>query len=189
MDLSQPLVIKNALMGSPAAEKWTLEWASESPRGDIVVDYFRDARTPAVEGGSVPDSKAPLREVLQLAREGEPVKTMTEMMFREFPALIEDLPLDRLHALFGNGHFRPWRVGNMLTVPIFVSKGTSEVSNSTRTDLHCEPIANVAIQLSGSKRWTIVSPSLTMEKGKIVPQPFDWTFACPLEDPGYEEHS
>jgi len=28
-----------------------------------------------------------------------------------------------------------------------------------RTELHCEPIANVAVQLQGSKVWTLVAPS------------------------------
>lgn len=32
------------------------------------------------------------------------------------------------------------------------------LGETTRTDLHCEPIGNVVVQLEGEKRWTLVSP-------------------------------
>eukprot|EP00957_Ditylum_brightwellii_P138893 10586744-Ditylum_brightwellii.AAC.1 len=31
-----------------------------------------------------------------------------------------------------------------------------------RTDLHCEPIGNVAVQLQGKKQWTLVSPKYSL---------------------------
>ena len=31
----------------------------------------------------------------------------------------------------------------------------------SRTDLHCEPIGNVAVQLYGKKKWTLVDPSFS----------------------------
>lgn len=63
-------------------------------------------------------------------------------------------------------HFRPEYMGLMLTVPVFLSRGPAggarlgeaqPLASTTRTDLHCEPIGNVVLQLSGSKRWTLVS--------------------------------
>ncbi len=71
----------------------------------------------------------------------------------------------------------------LTTVPIFLARGLKESIESTtceesdkeenedyhnlynttgknnvRTDLHCEPIGNISIQLEGSKKWTLVSP-------------------------------
>jgi hypothetical protein len=43
----------------------------------------------------------------------------------------------------------------------FEREGSAEScseSSSARTDLHCEPIGNVAVQLEGEKHWTLVSP-------------------------------
>jgi len=65
--------------------------------------------------------------------------------------------------------FRPEYMGLLLTVPVFLSRGpagqgspaqqlNTSLSGTTRTDLHCEPIGNVVLQLAGSKRWTLVSP-------------------------------
>ena len=78
-----------------------------------------------------------------------------------------------------------------LTVPLFVASGNmnqnnDSIGNSTINDedeacqsnndkaisalvqrpmtgLHCEPIGNVAVQLSGSKQWTLVHPKYSMQ--------------------------
>lgn len=132
----------------------------------------------------MPDARAPLRDVVEQIQSGRPAKTGTERLFRLFPDLLRDLPLDLLHRLFGAGHFEPWRIGTLLTAPIFLSRGRREEkpageqeeggvptadyhrqrsegvaqNRTTRTDLHCEPIANVAIQILGRKKWTLVDP-------------------------------
>lgn len=119
-------------------------------------------------GGSIPDVKAPLREVVEQVEAGLPAKTGTEMLFRNQPDTLRELPLEALHRLFGNGHFEPSAMGIGLTVPIFLSQGREESKfegstsvNATRTDFHCEPIANIAMQFVGRKRWTLVDPALS----------------------------
>lgn len=79
----------------------------------------------------------------------------------------------------------PWNLfPATTTVPVFIAKhgdgttisqpGTSSSDSSTRsnyptaklkpnqnqpfTSLHCEPIGNIAVQLSGQKKWTLVQP-------------------------------
>ena len=65
--------------------------------------------------------------------------------------------------------FEPSDLGLTLTVPVFMARGkssessaasssSSSLAKTTRTDLHCEPIGNVVVQLHGSKRWTLVHP-------------------------------
>uniref|UniRef100_A0A7S2SEZ1 JmjC domain-containing protein n=1 Tax=Rhizochromulina marina TaxID=1034831 RepID=A0A7S2SEZ1_9STRA len=166
VDLSRPLLLRGALAGSPAAERWNLDWLAESPRGDIEIDYYSDARTPAIEGGTIPDARGRLAEVVGLVKAGAPVKAGTELLFRQFPSLLAELPLELLHELFGSGHFSPRRMGTLLTAPIFLAQGKPEAKETesssrttARTDLHCEPIANVALQITGRKRWTIVDPA------------------------------
>jgi len=95
------------------------------------------------------------------------------LIFEKYPDLLYELPLKGLHALFG-AYFFPSRMGKMLTVPTFLSKGPKVkqtnkegeegetiktlTKETTRTDFHCEPIANVALQFVGSKKWTLLSP-------------------------------
>ena len=111
---------------------------------------------PSTQGGSVPGANAAFKDIIAEVESGVPAKTGTELLFRAFPELLEELPLDHLHSLFGQGHFLPSRVGSLLTVPIFLSRGVSGEEggsrNSSRTDLHCEPIANVAVQVGCAGR-------------------------------------
>jgi hypothetical protein len=170
LDLSVPVLLKgflNHTSGSDSEQSvinppWDFDWLKRSPQGDIVVDYVNDARVAFVDGGSVPNTKGTIRSVVNRLEAGDPVKTGTQMIFHTYPDLLYELPLNRLHALFGP-YFFPSRVGKMLTVPTFISKGRAsskdDTKQTTRTDLHCEPIANVALQFSGSKKWTLLSPS------------------------------
>jgi len=102
-----------------------------------------------------------------------------------FPELIEEVaPADIVRELFGD-RFRPDHLKGSgpfhafpawTTVPMFLASGGAVKHRETcpdvntpsaqesrpRTDFHCEPIGNVAVQLHGEKRWTLVSPALSM---------------------------
>ena len=58
--------------------------------------------------------------------------------------------------LGGEEHLDSSRIGLMLTVPVFLATG--DEGARSRTDLHCEPIGNLALQFGGRKRWTLVPP-------------------------------
>ena len=95
--------------------------------------------------------------------------------------------VDVVTRLFGD-HFQPEHLQSGVfpawtTVPIFLARGlerSDDLSNGgsssnnektqsniqtekriVRTDLHCEPIANIAVQLTGEKRWTLIDPAYT----------------------------
>ena len=54
--------------------------------------------------------------------------------------------------------------GISLTGLVFLSRGTAagtQEAGTTRTDMHCEPIANIVFQLHGQKRWTLVAPEFS----------------------------
>lgn len=141
-DLSRPFVLRSAF----GVERWRTDgWFLDGDRGELVVDYFGS-------NGLVPDRRGSLRSIP--FEEG--AKVSTEMFFRNFPHLLRDFPLDFLHRIFGSGHFEPRYIGKTLTVPLFWALGHHR--NRVRTDMHCEPIANVALQLRGRKKWTLVDP-------------------------------
>jgi len=73
--------------------------------------------------------------------------------------IVQVAPVKWMRELFGP-FFTAWHVRNRITtVPLFVGRSQAEKESSTSfTALHCEPIANVAVQLHGSKRWTLVEP-------------------------------
>ena len=179
LDLTQPVMLKGFLNSSkqanPVLGRWNLDWLAEGARGDVKVPFCSDARVAAVAGGTIPDLEWPLRDVVASVRGGSPAKAGSEKLFRAFPELVEELPTELLGKLFGGRHhFRSSRVGSTLTCPIFLSQGVRREDDDdgagaaeqkkrpsaqdTRTDFHCEPIANVAIQLVGRKRWTLAAP-------------------------------
>ena len=98
-------------------------------------------------------------------------KIGSQLLVETYPALIEEVaPSDIVTELFGS-HFEIESVKGSgpfgllpatTTVPVFlagskISKQDDEDTPS-RTDLHCEPIGNVAVQLHGSKQWTLIDP-------------------------------
>ena len=49
----------------------------------------------------------------------------------------------------------------IFAVPVFMARGqanSNDLGQTTRTDLHCEPIANMVYQTEGEKVWTLVDP-------------------------------
>lgn len=151
--LDRPWVIRGYLNGTRLHAKWTTEWLSQSPgRGDNVVDFFSDARRELI----VPDARAPLRAVLANISSGGPQKLGTEMVFRQEAGTVSDLHELGLTAKLGAHYFTPAMLGTILTMPLFVARGFAR--ETTRTDLHCEPIANAVLQLEGRKVWTLLAP-------------------------------
>jgi len=154
LDLSRPFVVKGFL-ADVDLRNWSVEALQQEPVASLVVDYFRDAR----RFNTVTDARAPLRDIIANITRGGPEKIGTEAVFRRFPELLERSHVqDRLHQVFGSGWFEAERIGLLLTMPIFLAKGArlTDPMASSRTDLHSEPICNVALQVEGRRRWTLV---------------------------------
>lgn len=165
-------------------------WSHEALRGDatrrlslngllkenISIPYFSDAR---LKGALSPDSFAPLKDIVANISRGEPHKIGTQLFVKTWPDLINEVaPIDIITDLFGN-YFSSEAISGsgpmqlfpaLTTVPMFVASGkNTAVSSATAgsasvtpyTALHCEPIGNVAVQLSGKKRWTLVQPEFS----------------------------
>lgn len=105
----------------------------------------------------MPNSRARLADVVSAIVAGGPQKIGTELIFRRFPELLAQLGItDLVGPLLGGAqHVAAHRLGFTLTVPVFMASGEARA----RTDLHCEPIGNLMLQLGGSKLWTLVPPS------------------------------
>ena len=155
-----PWVVRGMLNGSRLS--WNAAWLSESPgRGDQMIDYFSDARRALL----VPDARGALRDVLASISAGGPQKIGSEMIFRAEPAAVDELAGHALTAKLGARYFSRAMLGTVLTMPVFAARGLP--GETTRTDLHCEPIANAVLQLEGSKAWTLLSPE---HSGLVRPQ-------------------
>ena len=151
---------------------------------NLTIPYFSDARL----GDLTPDANAPVKDIVRNITMGYPHKFGTQLLVQSYPELIEEVaPGELVTKLFGN-HFQPRHilgVGKTLglfpgttTVPVFVANLQSysqenatcnsnvaekdtlnpEPSLSSHTALHCEPIGNVAVQLSGSRQWLLIDP-------------------------------
>ena len=101
-------------------------------------------------------------------------KIGTQLVVEAVPELTEEIvPRGLARELFGwNPWLKNWLKGHVgeriqgwidrfpsaSCYPVFVARQHSPSSNKyPRTDLHAEPIGNIAIQLEGSRRWTLVS--------------------------------
>lgn len=148
---------------------------------DIHIPYFSDA---TVVGALQPDAHDSISNIVQSMLDGKPHKIGSQLLVQEHPELLPEVaPLEFLQELFGN-HFtqnhimgtpnrtgwRSWFPGTT-TVPVFIAntsplqtpdhtmnEQTCYVDSKPFTGLHCEPIANVAVQLWGSRTWTLVDP-------------------------------
>ena len=154
--LDHPFAVRGLLNHTSAhhSRLRNYDWLMASPVGDLEVDYFQNA---SVVDGIVPDARAPLRTIVRGILAGGPAKIGTQKIFDAFPELLHDLALgETVGALLGGAEVvAARRVGLLLTVPVFMAHGAPHV----RTDLHCEPIGNLMLQLGGRKRWTLVPPS------------------------------
>jgi len=148
---SRPFIVRGLLNGSGSDMVGRYDWLVESPVGDLVIDYFSNASR---LDGLVPDARGTLRDVVTAILDGGPQKLGTERVFRSYPNLLHQLDVaERAGPLLGGAaHIAPARIGLLLTVPIFLATGAP----LARTDLHCEPIGNLVLNLAGRKTWTLV---------------------------------
>ena len=147
----------------------------------LAVPYYADA-TKSGYSALKPSGVAPLRDIVSnITNHQGKQKIGSQVLVETYPSLIEEVaPIEVVTAIFGN-HFHsdsvkgsgPFRVfPAWTTVPVFLAGSevalnaatdgdistneTEQNSMHPRTDLHCEPIGNVAVQLHGSKMWTLV---------------------------------
>jgi hypothetical protein len=147
---------------------------------DMVIPYYYDA----TQGGVSPDATARIGEIVanmttttqKYGQQPPHHKIATQLLIQKYPSLMREVVPNNgiLTALFGN-YFQPEHViGSgpfglfpaLTTVPLFVAAASGAaiaVDNSTNdppstayTPLHSEPICNVAVQLVGSKDWTLI---------------------------------
>lgn len=152
---------------------------------NLSIPYFVNASAPYALS---PDATAPVKSIVKNMTLGHhPHKIGTQLLVETYPELIQEVsPTDVVTALFGD-YFSPSHVVGsgpfglfpaMTTVPVFVARTGSKTTTAgdttctkdertctdsntnvhPRTDLHCEPIGNVAVQLRGEKQWVLVSP-------------------------------
>lgn len=157
--LDTPFVVRRLLQRNGTTTTTSMldanEWLLRPPVSELVIDYFSNA---SVEDGIVPDARGSLGEVVRSIIAGGSAKIGTEKIFRAFPHLLEELgvaaSVGPLLGASGEQRLAASRLGLSLTVPVFMATGAPQA----RTDLHCEPIGNMALQLGGRKRWTLVPP-------------------------------
>lgn len=141
---------------------------------NLSVPFYGDA-TKSGYAALKPNGHAPLSEIIHNITELKgSQKIGSQLLVETYPSLIEEVaPNDIVTALFGR-HFDISSVKGSgpfgfnifpatTTVPVFLagsqaSRPDADATKTSRTDLHCEPIGNVAVQLHGSKMWTLVDP-------------------------------
>ena len=191
---------------------WTTEQLSDPNRRlslaglfqeSLQIPYFTDARIP---GALTPDQHAPVRDIVRNMTRGMPHKIGTQWIVQQQPKLLQEVaPHDIVTTLFGN-YFAPVSVTGggpfhlfpaLTTVPVFIANGTQtagKVNTTTNnnnqkpfTALHCEPIGNVAVQLSGRKQWTLVSPEYSWQMRPSVAPDGRAFFASWITDIGQQQ--
>ena len=132
-----------------------------------------------------PDGFGKVRDVVYNMTMGAPHKIGSQLILEKYPDLIEEVaPLEVVTELFGDyfspDHIKgsgPWNLFPAITtVPLFVANNHAPLNSSSLeeyghsneneieiqqqpyTALHCEPIGNIAVQLTGQKKWTLVQP-------------------------------
>jgi len=152
----------------------------------LEIPYFTDAREKSLS----PDHQASVRDIVRNITMGAPHKIGSQLVLQNDPELIQEVaPLDVVTELFGQyfsaNHIRGSGPFNLFpattTVPLFVASHNHGPKHSTQSDfgnakakanakapqpftaLHCEPIGNIAVQLSGQKKWTLVQPEYSFQ--------------------------
>jgi len=155
LDLSQPFLMPKAINKS-GVDGLSTDKLISPPLGDTIVPYFSDAS----ERLLTPDREGKLSEIVRnITENGGSQKLGTQLLVHNFPALIDTIVCPEFSAMFGD-RFKPTDLlplfgifPALTTVPVFLAGGRPhEEGKHLRTDLHCEPIGNVAVQLDGRKR-------------------------------------
>ena len=134
---------------------------------NVRVNYFTTASALKPNSEKYETVGTVIREILSSEK---PLKLASQIPLQQIPSLITEVaPKQLVETLFGRHRFDPnslrpkklffglLNIPASTTVPIFVA---SSFQNA-RTDLHAEPIGNFAVQLHGSKQWTLALPSKT----------------------------
>jgi Cupin-like domain len=161
---------------------WTSEQLSSTSRRlsvkgllneDLVIPYFKNASRSAE---LIPDASAPISDVVfNISELSMPHKIGTQLLGLKYPDLIYEVAPNKVVTdLFGR-FFTPAMVRGFMNgwlppitvIPIFMAGSKAhneenctegELKNQPKTDLHCEPIANIFVQLEGEKKITLVGP-------------------------------
>eukprot|EP00039_Didymoeca_costata_P023547 m.7451 g.7451 ORF g.7451 m.7451 type:complete len:354 (-) comp3717_c0_seq2:49-1110(-) len=162
IDFSKPLLVKGFLNGTSGLDAWSFDALMQSPVADLEIDYFPDATKPLE---LIPKARGRVGDILKSIKNGSSAKFGSQLLFQKHPALLssQEEVVKRLTNLFGNHFSEAGLKSRFLTIPVFASgalnKNINRTSSKTpRTDLHCEPITNVAMQVQGRKKWTLVMP-------------------------------
>jgi Cupin-like domain len=155
---------------------------------NLTIPYFTDARK---VGAITPDGIGTIQDIVtNITHRNAPHKIATQLLLQNYPELIEEVaPLSIITKLFDHQHFgssssyyftpNAIRGSNgpmqlfpkLTTVPLFVANShplPSDITTNSNSDkrphtaLHCEPIGNIAVQLSGEKLWTLIRPEYSM---------------------------
>ena len=143
---------------------------------DMEIPYFTNSSRP---GSLTPDGYAKISDIVaNISSKNMPHKIGTQLLASRKPELAYEVaPNHIVSGLFGNYFTPPSYQGlaNLKLHPIIilmVAKGNNQASvgdqscpnenEGPRTDMHCEPIANVLVQLEGEKKITLISPEYSM---------------------------
>jgi len=141
----------------------------------LLPNYFLDAAKTGYDA-LVPDSNPiTLSQFLRNIKSGKAPRSKigTQVIIEKFPELRAEIfnvsmakelfswsenPKEILEGWFGNNRWFSW-LPPMSYYPVFIAdnKPILEQSSYPRTDLHAEPIGNIAVQLHGERRWTLVA--------------------------------
>eukprot|EP00667_Euglena_gracilis_P017867 EG_transcript_18893 len=178
LDLTRPFVARGVLNDTNLLGLWTPEFFASPPQGNIMIDFFQDAR----RFNTVPDGFAPIWRIIHNITAGGPQKFGTEMVFRRYPNLFDEANLTWFPRLFGY-ELHSKDIGSTLTLPLFFAGGLEGAT--TRTDLHCEPIGNAMMMLKGQKKWTLLLPSQSSQlQPQVAPDGRAYIYATlPPDDP------
>ena len=108
-----------------------------------------------IQSGKAPRSKIGTQVIIEKHPELR-AEVINASVAKELFSWRED-PKEKLEGWFG----KRWLVSKLPSIscyPVFIAdnKPASEQSSHPRTDLHAEPIGNIAVQLNGFRKWTLV---------------------------------
>ena len=180
IDLQQPLLLQNIWHNNNTSSSYQnfsaqgLLSKHTNPLSNISLTYFTDAtKTGQVET----DSISTIYDIVyNMTYYGSPHKIGSQKPIHTYPELIyQVLPKGNtnniISSIFGNRfeikHLKRIFFGllpPLTTVPLFIARlnnntnsaSGSHLSSSSKTELHCEPIGNIAIQLHSHKHWILI---------------------------------
>lgn len=148
----------------------------------MIVPYFTNVSRP---NALVPDATGRISDIVaNISSKSLPHKIGTQLLAQRNPEIVYEVaPNQIMTQIFGN-YFTPAMVRGFLNgllpaitvIPLFIAKanfrpvredGTASCSDRSleqpRTDMHCEPIANIMVQLEGAKQITLISPQYSLQ--------------------------